>query len=590
MQPVKRSDFLRMGLLTLLAPLAQRGVAYAHDYNRMFTDEGLLNRLVAANDRQVEVLLKSPKVDLANVTRKVANDFSVLAASYCCDRSSFYRQQSLTTKMMDLVAVLLQFQTADGTLNIGNLESPPDTAFVIEILSPGVALLAQDKSAEALGVSEAIKPFMLKAGDALAAGGVHTPNHRWVISAALAQLHHLYGHKKYADRINDWLDEGIYQDADGHYAERSSIYSAVENTAYLTIARLMNKPALYEHVRKNLRTMYYYMEPSGQMVTNDSRRQDQYLYRDVLLFYYHYRYMAIKDNDPMFAAVAAFAEAMPNFEQDVLQRGLFYFLENPQLLQTLPTARTLPADYEKLFATTSLLRIRRGNTSATLFGGVDWPLIIASGRSNSPNFFAYRKGKAILKYARLSSQFFAMGYFYSEGLRKNGSQYVLHKKLEVPYYQPLPKNLRKKDGDYKLSPSIDDRFWNKMDFANRPVSNVKTLETTVTLTENNGEVTLDFAVAGLHNVPVTIELCFEANGNLTGVSPGTDGNYLLEAGMGRYEYQGDSIEFGPGSAAHKYLVNLEGERYSTHFGSLRTPGTHVFITGLTPFRHSLTFK
>jgi hypothetical protein len=216
--------------------------------------------------------------------------------------------------------------------------------------------------------------------------------------------------------------------------------------------------------------------------------------------------------------------------------------------------------------------------------------MIASGRSNSPNFFAYRKGKAILKYARLSSQFFAMGYFYSDGLRKNGRQYTLHKKLEVPYYQPLPKSLRKKDGDYKLSPSIDNRFWNKMDFAKRPVSNVKTLETTVTLTENNGEVTLEFAVAGLDRVPVTIELCFEANGNLTGVTPATEGNYFLETGMGRYEYQGDSIEFGPGSAAHKYLTNLEGERYSTHFGSLRTPGMQVYITGLTPFRHTITFK
>jgi hypothetical protein len=514
----------------------------------------------------------------------------MLAAAFCCERSRFYRQPALTTKMKDLVAALLQFQTADGTLNIGNLESPPDTAFVIEILSPGVALLAKDKSSEATGVCEAIKPFMLKAGDALASGGVHTPNHRWVISAALAQLHHLYGHKKYADRINEWLDEGIFQDADGHFAERSSIYSAVENTAYITIARLMNKPDLYGYVRKNLRTMYYYMEPSGQMVTNDSRRQDQYLYRDILLFYYHYRHMAIVDNDPLFASVAAFAQAMPNFEQDILQRGLFYFLENPLLLQALPATTALPDNYEKLFATSSLLRIRRGNTTATLFGGVDWPLIIASGRSNSPNFFAYRKGKAILKYARLSSQFFAMGYFYSDGLRKNGSRYTLHKKLEVPYYQPLPKNLRKKDGDYKLSPSIDNRFWNKMDFANRPVSNVKTLETTVTLTESNGEVALEFVVAGLDQVPVTIELCFEANGNLTGVTPGTEGNYFLETGMGRYEYQGDSIEFGPGSAAHKYLTNLEGERYSTHFGSLRTPGMHVYITGLTPFRHTIMFK
>src|SRR5207253_2840769 len=134
---------------------------------------------------------------------------------------------------------------------------------------------------------------------------------------------------------------------------------------------------------------------------------------------------------------------------------------DPELQQALPAATPLPVSYEKFFAASNLLRIRRNDSTTTLFGGADWPIIIASGRSNSPNFFAFRKGDALLKYMRLSSNFFTMGYFYSEGVRKEGSKYVLHKKLSVPYYQPLPKNLRNAQGDYKLSPSVDDRFWNK---------------------------------------------------------------------------------------------------------------------------------
>ncbi len=590
MEKLSRNEFLKMGMLASLAPMANRAWAGTGGWGQEFEDANLLQQLIDANDKQVDALLKSIHDDFVNFSRRIGNDFSCLAASYSAKGSRHFHNPEIISKLEILVRILEKFQTEDGTVNIGNLESPPDTSFLIELLAPGIKILQQDGTKEAMAIAESMKHFMVKSGEALATGGVHTPNHRWVISAALSQLNELYPNKKYVARIEDWLGEGIYQDADGHYPERSIIYSAVENTAFLTIGRLQKKPELFDHVRKSLQMLYYYMEPNGQMVTNDSRRQDQYLIRGILLDYYPYRYLAIKDNNAFFAGVVRFMESMPNFQQDVLNRGLFYFMENPMLLQALPKPQALPEQYEKLFPTTSLLRIRRGSTTATLFGGCDWPIIIASGRSNSPNFFSYRKGKAILKYMRLSSSFFSMGYFYSEGLKKNGNQYVLHKKLEVPYYQPLPKELRNKRGDYKLSPSIDDRFWNKMDFAHRPVSNVKTMETTITFTESNGVAELHFDVKGLDAVPVTIELCFDANGKLTGASGPEGGNYFLEKDMGRFENEGDVIEFGPGNVAQKLLMNLEGERYSTHFGSLRTEGTHVFITGVTPFQHTLTFK
>jgi hypothetical protein len=259
------------------------------------------------------------------------------------------------------------------------------------------------------------------------------------------------------------------------------------------------------------------------------------------------------------------------------------------LQEALPAGTPPPTDYEKLFTTSQLLRIRRGNNTTTLFGGVDWPLIIASGRSDNPNIYAYRKGNAVLKYLRVSSNFFNTGYFYSEGIRKEGNSYVLHKKLDVPYYQPLPQGLRKKDGDYKLSPSIDGRFWNKMDYSNRTVSNVKTLETTMHFAELNGENELTIDVRGQAGVPVTIELCFAPGGTLSGVTPAAGGNSFLEKGNGQYEYGGDTIRFGPGAVAHKSITGLEGERYSTHFGSLRTEGMYVYLTGITPFQHKLVF-
>jgi hypothetical protein len=282
-------------------------------------------------------------------------------------------------------------------------------------------------------------------------------------------------------------------------------------------------------------------------------------------------------------------EGKNDYQQIILDRSLFYFLENKTLQKQLPPSSSLP-NYEKLVPSSHLLRIRKDKVTASFFGGVDWPLIIASGRSCSPNFFTYRKGDAILKYLRLSTAFFSMGYFYSDGLKKVGNSYVLYKKLSVPYYQPLPKDKRNNSGDYKLSPSIDDRFWNKMDFQNRPVSNVKTLETTITFTEKDGAVDLHFDIKGMKDVPVTIELVFKEGGSLNFLTPDGKANYFLESGIGEYKYGNDTISFGPGATSHKNITDLEGEKYTTHFGALRTEGMHVYITGKTPFSHILKFS
>jgi len=588
---MKRNDFLKLTAGAALFPIYNKLATKADESFgfRNFNDDELLRQLNTSNDKQVALLLETVKPDNLRFGRKTAYDFSILTAGYCSQLSKYYHDAQLIPKMDLLVKFLLQSQAEDGTVNVGNLESPPDTAFMVEILGAAASILIEDNSNDTASVRSQLKEMLQKAGNALTTGGVHTPNHRWVISAALAQLNVIYPNKKYVDRIEDWLGESVYNNADGYYPERSGTYSEVENSAMIAMARFLNKPQLLEHVRKNLQLFYYHIEQDGEFVSIDSRRQDQYVPRKTNIFYMQYRYMAIVDNNKLFAAIAKDIEGKNDYQQIILDRALFYFLENKLLQKQLPLPSSLP-DYEKLIPSSHLLRIRRNKITTSLFGGVDWPLIIASGRSCSPNFFTYRKGDAILKYLRLSSAFFSMGYFYSDGLKKVGNSYVLYKKLSVPYYQPLPKVKRNKNGDYKLSPSIDDRFWNKMGFQNRPVSNVKTLETTITFTEKNGAVDLQFEVKGMKDVPVTIELCFKEGGSLNFGKPDEKGNYFLETGMGEYRSGNDVISFGPGASAHKFVNDLEGERYTTHFGTLRTEGMHVYITGKTSFSHTLKFS
>ena len=129
-------------------------------------------------------------------------------------------------------------------------------------------------------INNKLGKFVLAAGEALSTGGIHTPNHRWVVSSALAQIHSLFPSAKYVDRIDDWLGEGVYCDADGQFAERSTgIYSRVVDNALITIARLLRRPELLEPVRRNLAMTIFYMHPNGELETVGSRRQDQTLAR-----------------------------------------------------------------------------------------------------------------------------------------------------------------------------------------------------------------------------------------------------------------------------------------------------------------------
>ncbi|MDZ7898463.1 MAG: hypothetical protein U5N85_10625, partial [Arcicella sp.] len=99
-----------------------------------------------------------------------------------------------------------------------------------------------------------------------------------------------------------------------------------------------------------------------------------------------------------------------------------------------------------------MVRNRKEQETFTLFGGADFPIIIASGRSTNPSLFSYQKGNAALKHIRMSSGFFSTGFFRSKGISKVGNQYRLSQKIEAPYYQPLPPIIFKnKEGDYELS-------------------------------------------------------------------------------------------------------------------------------------------
>lgn len=591
---MSRGKFIRLSGLTLAGALIS-DVVFANDLimnSKPKIDTQLMKKLLLNNDAKVKSFLdKNPIAtnNRLNNFRSIASVITTMTASISNSGSVYYKSKILAEKLNQAMDILLKEQYPDGTLDAGgNRQSPPDTAFVLEYICPAAAVLNLNNQKDLELLRGKMKTFIVNAGEALVTGGVHTPNHRWVVSAALANINSLYPDPKYILRIDQWLAEGIYLNVDGQYSERSGVYSVVINKALITMSRLLNKPELLEIVQKNLTTYYYYTEPNGDLVTVDSKRQDQFMNLTVSKFYLPYRFMAIHTKNPMFVQMVNVIENLPDFTNETLSGSLLFFMENSELQQQISNESKLENNFEKFFALSNLARIRREKTAITLFGGNDKPLMIVSGRSSNPNFLMYRKGDAILKYMRLSTSFFRMGYFSSDGIVKDGNKYILTETKEADYYQPLAQEFQKTDGDYQLSPSQDGRFWNKMDFDSRKKSNVKKQITIIAITENNGSLNLDFKVDGPPNVEVTIEMCFNEGSNITGATMDVKNNYFLKSGIGAVSMATDTIEFGPGKVEHQNVNNLESEEYTYHQGTLRTDGLHVYITGFTPFRHTMT--
>ncbi|HEX9190385.1 MAG TPA: hypothetical protein VGB87_25130, partial [Vicinamibacteria bacterium] len=382
-----------------------------------------------------------------------------------------------------------------------------------------------------------------------------TPNHRWVVCAALARLHGLFPDPRYVARVDEWLAEGIDIDVDGQFSERStSVYSPVCDRSLLTVARLLDREALRDPVRRNLEMTLHYLHADGDVATEASRRQDQYRRASPAAYHLPYRELALRDGDSRFAAAARLIEAR---EGDALAGNLIHLLDEPSLDRDLPPSVSLPDDFARHFRGSDLVRIRRGKVSATILGGNSCVLSL-------------HKGGAALEAVRLASAFFGKGQFVGERLEVEGGGYVLRQVLTGPYYQPLPPELRHAGGS-----------WDPADRALRRQSEVQRLDSRLVVRESGGAFEIDVDVTGTDRVPLAIELGFRHGGTLAGAVPleGRRDAFLLPDGTGEYRFERETIRFGPGRAGHAW-TELRG-------ALPKLDALSVYLTGFTPFRTTL---
>jgi hypothetical protein len=471
------------------------------------------------------------------------------AAAFFHPESKFRQDPALLARMQSAIAFLDRLQTVDGNVDLltTNFNSPPDTGFVVQNVATAAKLAQTHGDQSTVGLME---PFLRRAGQAMARGGIHTPNHRWVICSALAQINDLFPDERLVRRIDAWLAEGIDIDEHGQYIERSTtIYNAVTNTALVIMARKLNRPALLEAVRKNLDAMAYLLHPGGEVVTEISRRQDLNTRGDLSHYWFSLRTLAIADQNGIYAAMLA------PLEPDRIDLALL--MEYPELQGELPEAGPIPDDYEKSYPKYGLTRIRRADTSVG---------IMHTGQSR---WVSLRQGNAVISAIRLASAFFGKGQFIPTDFGRREDGFYFSQKLEAGYFQPVKKRVNPED-------------WRSVR-ADRHKSETCRMVYEGIIRETRAGFEITIRASGTDGVPLAIEVALRAGGEVLGVEPVPDvpDAFLLNEGQAEYRMGGDVIRFGPGRAEHAYTAVRGAESKPT--------GPCVYLTGFTPFEHTLVF-
>ena len=384
--------------------------------------------------------------------------------------------------------------------------------------------------ADALRLVGLLEELLAEATPALLRGGVHTPNHRWELSAALARLHRLRPQPALAARVDEWLAEGVDIDQDGLYSERSANYAAyVSNPSLLTIADVFDRPELADAVERNLDATLDLLLPDGSVETVLSRRQDQQHAIRLAPYLLPLRRMAHRRGrgDLAWAAELALGQGIALPAEAATRMAL-----DPGIALALPAAVPPDRRRRRVFGTAGLLMDHRPSGTAVVFGGSDYARHgrIRSGLANSPTFLRLFAGAAVLDSVRLSRTFFGLGPFRSDRLvvepDGDATTVTLTETVAASYFQPLAAADRDAGGAYRLGD--EGRFSAAMDFGRRPRDEVA-LTTTIGVRLTGAGVRLAVDIAGAA-VPWALELAFRPGGAMTGARPIAGRRWQLDVG------------------------------------------------------------
>lgn len=493
---------------------------------------------------------------------------------------TFYKNPVVLERAALAMKYALNMQHEDGTLDLleTNFHDAAETSFIMQTIGPTYILMRErmGDTEEEKRLDELLYLFVNNAANGIISGGFHTPNHRWVLSAALAMCNKITGREDCLVKMRKLLDEGIDCDEEGEYTERSSgVYNVICDRALITLAEICGMTELYDHVTRNLKMVLKYIEPDYTINTLNSTRQDVGTAPDWKIYYSCYLYMALRTKNEEFLWIAdrmleqslghysALEDCTSHLPVSCIDFLPFMLMDESLVgAQEGMAPRKPELNYVKHFVKSGIVRARKGDFSLTLM-------------ENRP-LFAVLQYKEHIAYLRLAGCFYAKGQFAAQSIEETDKGFLMTYKIRWGYKGPLPE---------KPKTSV----WSEMDHSLRPQVFMQDfiLKVHVTILESGAQ--LEIESRGVECVPTKLEIMLQPGGRYI-----TE-NVEMNTRGGEYAYQKcDKAVYQYGDH-HKLLI--EGGYHKDCYGE-KMRGTlqrddksfFVALTAATPVKETVTLR
>ena len=484
---------------------------------------------------------------------------SKLIVAFVQPGSRWYLSADLGRAIRASLTYMERYQRPDGCFDLSacNFASPPDTAFMVNEMINAWRLLEKCDAPEAAFIREPMLAIMDRAASGIAAGGFHTPNHRWAISACLKHLEQITGRSELGARAEQYLREGLDINEDGEFAERSSgNYNQVNDDQMIRLFLATGDKTYLEAAARNLEMMYCYFDPDGSVFTNNSTRQDMgwKVYADS--YYILYLLVGYWLKRPDLGAMAEW------IYQDCRRRGTYprgveWLLLYPEMDGYGAQAGFEPpiARYDRLFPDSKIARIREGGWSCTLLEG-------------KANCLYFQHGSFSM-YMTIYSNLCDRRNFLADTLEKTGNGYRMTAHAEGWYYLPFAEK-----------PETSD--WWAMDNPHRreKIQGLP-LDTVLEIVKQPDGIDLHLRTEGIDQLPLRMEFSFLPGGyvrteHFLQAAKAGESITALDGTVEAQGPRGETILVGPAFAEHNVQARMGGAY------PLSREHYTVFFTAYTP--------
>ena len=503
----------------------------------------------------IQESMPHPVANHGNHSQKLAQAGYV----YLAEGSTLKGDDELFDRLMRGIAFQKRWQRDDGLIDnvLVNWDSPTATGFTIELLAPLVQLardVAKSGDDRAHQIAESLGEYILTGSLGTIDKGFHTPNHRWVVCAGLAQAMTLFPDLQAADYVDRILAETIDINEDGEYIERSTgTYNAVCNRSLRIMADHLDRPDLLDAVRKNLDLMAHLFHPDWTIETQMSNRQDRGVRRSTQSADSYFD-LAQRDRNGVWASIADNLVALGGGNS----WQLYPFIANPDYRNDTLKREPPEESYRKVYPSAKLWRVRDGVASSTALADNEVP-------------FTALFGSVDLKAFRLGATY-------------QGAQVFVADTFEVTDQGVLLTHL----GQRKTIPGYDLPVGRPVAYdewaslrPNRERWNQPTFDIALEISEvENG---FDFHVRttnGIDNVTFWVEWCFVGPGHWETDNQSMDAvngqSVLLRSGFGIFHSGSSGVRIGPGVVEHR-MSNLRQDDQTFRVQmALKSPIDHAF--------------